>query len=231
MGGRRFCDQANCPPAWCTNPLSVVTKVEAEAGKRVVLTSRHLKKYAVKQTVHLDDLGGTAAMVERNNFSCIFDVENQFFHVQLDPKAKKYFRFALQITRGEKEYFCFYIKVYGFESSVAVVTGLIKLLQGLLHEAGIFTLMTAKYWAAPKMKPGRTWRSPPFPLAGWNIQWNVVNIHLKSLAHRVAVRSLMADMERADGSSGDQGRNEPTLRVSSWPRRSRWLIASLDTKW
>jgi hypothetical protein len=53
----------------------VVTKVEAETGKvkkRVVLdTSRHLKKCAVKQTVHLDDLGGTADMMERNNFSCI----------------------------------------------------------------------------------------------------------------------------------------------------------------
>jgi hypothetical protein len=210
--------------------LSVVTKVEAETRKvkkRVVLdTSRHRKKYAVKQTVHLDDLGGTAAMVERNNFSCIFDVENQFFHVQLDPKAKKYFRFALQITRGEKEYFCFNIMVYGFESSVAVVTRLIKLLQGLLHEAGISTLMTAKYWAALKMKPGRTWRSPPFQLAGWIIQWNV---HLKSLAHRVASRLTMADMERALTAVENQNMC-PLLRVSSWTRRSRWLVASLWTQ-
>jgi hypothetical protein len=86
-------------PAWCTNPLSVVTKVEAETGKvkkRVVLdTSRHLKRFAVKQTVHLEDLATTAAMVERNDFSCIFDLENQFFHVQLDPEARKYFGFAL----------------------------------------------------------------------------------------------------------------------------------------
>jgi hypothetical protein len=78
----------------------------------VLDTSRHLKKYAVKQTVHLDDLGGTAAMVERNDFSCIFDLENQFFHVQLDPEAKKYFGFALQNTRGEEEYFCLNITVW-----------------------------------------------------------------------------------------------------------------------
>ena len=78
-------------------------------------------------------------MVERNDFSCIFNLENQFFHVHLDPEAKKYFGFALQNTRGEEEYFCFNIMVYGFESSVAVVTRLIKLLQGLLHKAGIRT--------------------------------------------------------------------------------------------
>jgi hypothetical protein len=28
-----FVTRSDCPPAWCNNPLSVVTKVEAETGK------------------------------------------------------------------------------------------------------------------------------------------------------------------------------------------------------
>ncbi len=66
--------------------------------------------------------------------------------------------------------------------------------------------MTAKYWAALKMKPGRTWRSPPFQLAGWIIQWNV---NLKSLAHRVAARFLVADMERAMTAVESQEKSPP----------------------
>ncbi len=107
-------------------------------------------------------------MVQRNNFSCILIQRTSSF-IAAGSRSQKYFRFALQITRGEKEYVWFNIMVYGFELSVAVVTRLIKLLQGLLHEAGLSTLMTAKYWAAPRMKSSRTWRSPPFQLVGWNI--------------------------------------------------------------
>ena len=70
----------------------------------------------MKQTVQ--DLAATAAMVERNDFSCIFDLENQFFHVKLDPEA----RFALQNEKGEEDYYCFNIMVYGFAPAVAVVT-------------------------------------------------------------------------------------------------------------
>jgi hypothetical protein len=140
-----------------------------------------------------------------------FDLENQFFHVQLDPEAKKYFRFALQITRGEKECFCFHIMVYGFESSVALVTRLIKLLQGLLHEAGIRTsiyvddgqvLGSIKDETRQDMEVAVT----AFQLDGWNIQRNV---HLKSLAHRVAARFLMADMERAMAAVESQEMSPP----------------------
>jgi hypothetical protein len=191
-------------PAWCTNPLSVVTKVEAETGKvkkRVVLdTSRHLKRFAVKQTVHLEDLAATAAMVERNDFSCIFDLENQFFHVQLDPAARKYFGFALKNEKGEENYYCFNIMVYGFAPAVAVVTRLIKPLQGLLHEAGIRTsiyvddgqvLGSSENEARQDMEVTVT----AFQLAGWNIQWKKTNVEP---AKNLKYLGFIVDTERME---------------------------------
>ncbi len=98
-----------------------VPQLRSTRKKRVVLdTRRHLKRFVVKQTVQ--DLAATAAMVERNDFSCIFDQENQFFHVKLDPEARKYFGFALQNEKGEEDYYCFNIMVHGFAPEVAVVT-------------------------------------------------------------------------------------------------------------
>ena len=99
--------------AWCTNPLSVVTKVEAETGKvkkRVVLdSSRHLNNYIVKQTVHLEDLKATGAMIEKGDYMCIFDLENQFFHVTLHEQARKYFGFSIQGEDGEEAFYSFNI--------------------------------------------------------------------------------------------------------------------------
>jgi hypothetical protein len=167
-------------PAWCTNPLSVVLKMEAETGKvkkRVVLdTSRHLNNYVVKQTVHLEDLPSTSAMVSKGDYMCVFDLENQFFHVQLAPEVKDYFGFAVPDEEGNESFFRFNIMVYGFAPAVAVVTRLIKPLQSTLHEAGIRTsiyvddgqvLARSKDEARQDMVTVVT----AFQLAGWNIQW------------------------------------------------------------
>jgi hypothetical protein len=95
-------------PAWCTNPLSVVLKMEAETGKvkkRVVLdTSRHLNNYVVKQTVHLEDLPSTSAMVSKGDYMCAIDLENQFFHIQLAPEVKDYFGLTVQMKKGRRAF-------------------------------------------------------------------------------------------------------------------------------
>jgi hypothetical protein len=69
---------------------------------------------------------------------------------------------------------------------------------------------------------------PPFQLAGWIIQWNV---HLKSLAQRVAARLTMADMEKGNYSSG-KPRNVPTFESIILDRQKQVARSiTLDTKW
>ncbi len=167
-------------PAWCTNPLSVVTKTEAETGKvkkRVVLdTSRHLNNYVVKQSVHLDDLPSTSAMIRKGDYMCVFDLENQFFHVHLAPEVRDYFGFAVPDEEGKESFYRFNIMVYGFAPAVAVVTRLIKPLQAALHEAGIKTAIYVDDGQvlagnAEEARQDMTTVVTAFQLAGWNIQW------------------------------------------------------------
>jgi hypothetical protein len=56
--------------------------------------SRHVNNYVVMQNVQLDDLAATEAMRHRGIYQCVFALENQYFHVQLHPDARKYFGFA-----------------------------------------------------------------------------------------------------------------------------------------
>ncbi len=128
-------------PAWCTNPLSVVSKMDNESGQikyRVVLDlSRHVKRCIEKQHLNMDDLRATAALRQVDEFMCVFDLENQFFHVQLAPKVCKYFGFAVANQQGQDCFYQFKVMIYGLTTAVAVVDRLIKPIQSYLHDLGV----------------------------------------------------------------------------------------------
>ena len=121
---------------WWTNPLSVVVKEDLETKevkKRVVLeTSRHLSKNVIKQTVQMEDLKATGAIMAQGKYTAVFDLENQFFHVKLAEEVKQLFGLAVEVE-GQEKFYMFNIMVYGFSPAVAVVTKLIKPLQSYLQ--------------------------------------------------------------------------------------------------
>ena len=89
---------------WCTNPLSVAAKYDPVTDttkfRPVIDLSRHVNKHVKEVKVKLDDLGVSEVLIEKNDFMGSFDLENQFFHVNLAPEFKKYFGFALPKEGG-----------------------------------------------------------------------------------------------------------------------------------
>jgi len=167
-------------PSLCVNPLSVVTKVDPESGKtkkRVCLDcSRYVNKLLVRQTTNLEDIYSVSGMEVKEGFSCVFDLENQYFHVQLAPEAKKYFGFSLPGQDGKDRYYVFNIMIYGISTAVAVVTRLTKPIQSLLHDKGIRASIyvdDGRICGSTKeeTESGMRLAVQAYILAGWNIQW------------------------------------------------------------
>jgi hypothetical protein len=164
----------------CCNPLSVVAKMDPdtkEIKKRVVLDmSRHINNHLVPQDVQLDDLKATEALRSPGDRMCIFDLENQYFHVRLATEAKRYFGFSWKDEAGVDRYYIFTVMVYGFAAAAAVVTRLIKPIMGFVHQSGV----RASIYMDDGNIVGSTQEEAEeatqlvldcMQLAGWNIQW------------------------------------------------------------
>ncbi len=52
----------------------------------------------------MDDLGRTDGLRKRRYHMMVFDLENQFFHVKLNPAAYKSFGFAVPDEQGGEKY-------------------------------------------------------------------------------------------------------------------------------
>jgi hypothetical protein len=166
--------------AWCTSPLSVAAKWDTQAGqmkKRVVLDlSRHVNLCTEQYTVKMDDLTATEGTRQQGDYNTVFDLENQFFHVKLAPKAYKFFGFAVPGSDGQEEYYCFKVMVYGFAPAVAVVTRLVRPAQAFLHKRGVKSCMFVDDNNVAGETKEETERAMQlallvYRLAGWNIQW------------------------------------------------------------
>jgi hypothetical protein len=194
----------------CCNPLSVAEKRDGDTGlvkKRVVLDmSRHVNNYVVKQNVQLDDLAATEAMRHRGEYQCVFDLENQYFHVQLHPDVRKYFGFAWTGADGVERYYCFTVMVYGFAPAAAVVTRLIKPIMGFLHEEGVRISIymddgnvvgATQEEATEAMDLAVT----AFQLGGWNIQWKKSDLQAKSQVKYLGFMVDLADFTYSAASS------------------------------
>ncbi len=107
---------------------------------------------------------------------------------------------------------------------------LIKLLQGLLHEAGIRTSIyvdDGQVLGSIKDETRQDMEVTPIPAGRMQR-----NVHLKSLAHRVAARFLMADMEKGNDSSGKPRKkwvHHESIILA--PQKQVAHSITLDTKW
>jgi len=167
-------------PSLCVNPLTVVTKVDPESGKikqRLCLDcSRYVNKLLEHQATNLEDIFTISEMELKDGFCCVFDLENQYFHVWLAPEAKKYFGFAVPDKAGRMQYYVFNIMVYGISTAAAIVTRLTKPIQSFLHDQGLRTSIyidDGRICAASKEETelGMRLAVKSYVLAGWNIQW------------------------------------------------------------
>lgn len=138
--------------------------------------SRRINKLAQPQHIALDDLRATEAMREEGNYMCIFDLENQFFHVKLAEEAKEYFGFAITREDGQEEYYHFNGLIYSFTTAVAVVTRLIQPIQAYLHVRGVQSAIYVDGRQVQGRKKEETEAAmrltlQVFQLVGWNVQW------------------------------------------------------------
>jgi hypothetical protein len=164
----------------CCNPLSVVSKIDSDTGmvkNRVVLDmSRHVNDRLATHSVQLDDLVATEALKQPGDYMCVFDLENQYFHVRLAAEARQYFGFSWIDNSGEEKFYVFNVMVYGFAAAASVVTRLIKPIMGWLHDQGI----RAAIYMDDGQIVGETAQDTEadmqltlqcFQRAGWNVQW------------------------------------------------------------
>ena len=166
--------------AWCNSPLTVSDKKDLETGKikkRLCLDmSRHVNKFLNKHHTNYEDLPSTACLYEKGDHMCVFDLENQYFHVKLAEGAKKFFGFSVPDDLGGETVYNFTVMVYGFAAAGSVVTRLIKPLQGYLHNKGI---RSAIYMddgqvvgsTVEETRQAMQQSVDTFAKAGWNIQW------------------------------------------------------------
>ena len=127
--------------ATCNSPLTVADKVDSVSGKvkqRLCLDmSRHVNKFLNKHHTNFEDLSATACLYKQGDSMCVFDLENQYFHIRLSQEAKQFFGFSVPEEDGSETHYQFAVMVYGFAAAGSVVTRLIKPLQGYLHNRGI----------------------------------------------------------------------------------------------
>ena len=167
-------------PAWCTSPLSVSHKAELGTGKvkkRLCLDlSRHVNAHLREQHVNYQDLTATECLRQEKDYMCVFDLDNQYFHVQLKESVRKYFGFAIVDEKGQEQFYHSNVMIYGFAAAGAVVTRLITPLQAFLHDKGINTSIymdDGQVIGRSKSEAQAAMHTTlqTFQFAGWNIQW------------------------------------------------------------
>jgi hypothetical protein len=190
--------------AWCTNPLSVATKRDTTTGidkHRVVLDlSRHVNKHVEKFTVKMDDLVGTEGLRKQGDYMTVFDLENQFFHVQLAPAAYRYFGFAVPDEQGKEKFYCFTVMVYGYAPAVAVVTRMVRPVVSFAHKLGIRTsIFVDDGLVAGESKQEAENNTELvlelFQQAGWNIQWKKTSTEAQQRVRYLGVEVDTENME------------------------------------
>ena len=164
---------------YCVSPLSVSSKVDLKTGKMKLRPcldlSRHVNDYLENWPCKLADLDTSAILLDKGDWQMCLDLENQYFHVRINPSHQKYLGFKLNTENNPPQYYVFTVMIYGVKVATTVVTRLIKPIVAHLHESGIrFSIY---------IDDGRTVASTAeltlqhhqkavsiFEKAGWNIQ-------------------------------------------------------------
>ena len=165
----------------CVNPLTVGRQNILQSGtvklRPCLDVSRLLNKLMPDEKVKLSDLTEAEKLVDKNDYLMSLDLENQYFHVQIQEKQWKYLGCQVQNPETEeKHFFLFKVMIYGLKNAVRVVTRLTKPIVAKLHQENCkFSIYiddgrTVGKTAEETMKNNQK-AINLFHSAGWNIQW------------------------------------------------------------
>jgi hypothetical protein len=167
-------------PAWCNNPLSVAAKYDCTTGKikyrPCIDLSRHVNKQLVEQHVRLDDLGQSEGLIEQGDSMAAFDLEEQFFHVEMNPQFKKYLGFTITAA-GREQYYQFKVMPFGLSPAVAIVTRLLQPVKAYCAKMGIRLSIFVDDGRIVAGTEEEAVEQLQFvlevlQLCGWNVQWD-----------------------------------------------------------
>ena len=175
-----YCHRVSTRPPVCS-PMSVSEKLDLSSGKmkkRPCLdASRHLNNYLLCNKVKLADLSVSEKILDYQDWQSSFDLENQYFHISINPVFHKYLGFSISDEMsGEPIYFCFSVLIYGLSPATWLVTYLTKPLIELVHMKGIrCSIMIDDGRTLGKTleeaSKNHEFVLAVFQQAGWNIQW------------------------------------------------------------
>ena len=112
------------------SPLSVASKVNLQTGETKLRPcldlSRHVNLFLQEKPVKLSDLDSSAVLLDPGDWQMALDLENQYFHVRVNPSHQKYLGFKLEDRKGKSHYYTFRVMIYGIKIATSIVTRLIK---------------------------------------------------------------------------------------------------------
>ena len=176
-----YCHRVSSRPPVCS-PMSVSEKMDLSSGelkKRPCLdASRHLNKFLKFDKVKLSDLSVSEKLLDYGDWQSCFDLENQYFHVSINPAFHKYLGFSIpDVTSGDPIYFCFSVLIYGISPATWLVTFLTKPLMQLVNTRGIRCSIMIDDGRTLGKSSAEALENHQFVLAifqqgGWNVQWS-----------------------------------------------------------
>ena len=126
------------------HPMTVAEKTDITTNitkrRPCIDLSRNLNKYVTKTKVKLDNLYICEKSLQKDNFMCVFDLSNMFFHGRLHTtpsSSSEFFNFSIPDEEGNPAYFRFLVMCYAYSQAGRIVTRLIAPLKAWLHTLGI----------------------------------------------------------------------------------------------
>jgi hypothetical protein len=115
------------------NPVTEVMKY-----RPCIDLSRHVNWFIAASSNQLDHLSISQELIHPGDFMKSIDLENQFFHVRLAPRMRKYLGFAVPAADGSMQYFQFEVMAYRVKPTVTVVTRLLRPIKAYVQTLGIW---------------------------------------------------------------------------------------------
>ena len=163
----------------CISPLSVAEKLD-DSGKlklRPVLDlSRHVNLFFREEHCKMDDLSVSEVHITKDCYQAAFDLESQFFHVQINKEQQTYFGFCINDENNTEVYYVFQVLPFGAKPAVRIVTRLLKPVLSFAHSIGIcLNIFVDDGRVIGQEKDETLYKLKAVllivQLAGWNIQW------------------------------------------------------------
>lgn len=123
----------------CVSPLGLVSKEKNGVVKHRLVwdASRHVNLFVVEKHVKLQHLTTALEITERDDFQCVFDLAQWYYHVMIRESQRKFLGADIENSDGSTLYFCYNNLPFGLSSAVHAVTKLWKPISRHLFSIGI----------------------------------------------------------------------------------------------